>query len=349
MFTFQHPVALLATILLGGFFVLGQAHAENGAVVETITDLNLNVSSDNQDSEASPDNELSDVSSDKQDSEASSDNELSDVSPDKQDSEASSDNELSDVSPGKQDSEASSDNEVSDESPGNELSDESLGNEVRNVSPDSRFSNVSQVNPVSNVSPDNRVCNHPNCCGAVTFPGLQKIGNAVCLVVRQIGSILPRPCRGCGPICGCQANHQIIGGGNALAYRTQLPYPMSPYGFRPGNGSGNFHTEMAPNFTSETGNGFSLQPAEDLKVPAPGAAKIGNRLYQRTLYIQNRNAAIRFLNESNVGVDIRTVAPLRRTNFSNELINEPVTHPQPVPRPTIEPMSSKMQRYYGYR
>ena len=41
MFTFQHPVALLATILLGGFFVLGQAHAENGAVVETITDLNL--------------------------------------------------------------------------------------------------------------------------------------------------------------------------------------------------------------------------------------------------------------------------------------------------------------------
>ena len=232
MFTFQHTVALFATMVLGGLFVTGQAQAENGAVVETLTDLNLN---------ASPDNEESDVSSD---------------------------DEVSDVS---------SDDEVNDASPGNEVS------------------NVSQGNPVSNVSPDNGVGNRPNCCGGVMFPGLQKIGNAVCLVVRQIGSILPRPCCGCGPICGGQASHQRIGGIKTPAYRTHLPYPMSRHGFQPASGSGNFHPVPALNSTSVTGNVFPLRPIEELETPAAGVTKIGNRLYQRTLYIQNRNAAIRFL------------------------------------------------------
>ena len=268
MFTFHHPVALFATMVLAALFAMGQAHAENGAVVETLTDLNLNASSDN---------------------------------------------------------------------------------EVSNVSLDNEESNVSQNGRVGNVSPGNGVCNRLNCCGGVMFPGLQKIGNAVCLVVRHIGSVLPRPCRGCGPICGGQASHQGIGGAKTSAYRTQLPYPMGRYGFQPVSGSGNFHPVPAPNFTSETGNVFPLQPIEELETPAAGATKIGNRLYQRTLYIQNRNAALRFLNESSLGFDVRTAAPLRPTSFSNELINKPVTFSKPVSYPTVEPMSSKMQRYYDYR
>ena len=304
MFTFQHPVALFATMVLGGLFVMGQAQVGNGAVVETLTDLNLNASPDDEVSDASPDDEVSD---------ASPDDEVSNVSPD---------DEVSNVSP---------DNDGNDASPGNEVS------------------NVSQGNPVSNVSPDNRVGNRPNCCGGVMFPGLQKIGNAVCLVVRQIGSILPRPCCGCGPICGGQTSHQGMGGIKTPAYRTQLPYPEGRHGFQPVSGSGNFHPVPAPNFTSVTGNVFPLRPIEELETPAAGATKIGNRLYQRTLYIQNRNAAIRFLNESSLGFDVRTAKPLRPTSFSNELINKPVTFSKPVSYPTVEPMSSKMQRYYDYR
>ena len=155
------------------------------------------------------------------------------------------------------------------------------------------------------------------------FPGLQKIGNAVCLVVRQIGSILPRPCCGCGPICGGQTSHQGMGGIKTPAYRTQLPYPEGRHGFQPVSGSGNFHPVPAPNFTSVTGNVFPLRPIEELETPAAGATKIGNRLYQRTLYIQNRNAAIRFLNKINAAPTPPSIRKRTEAVFDRDVPSAP--------------------------